>query len=217
MGMLPGIVQPETLGHDVFATTGFEMDPISVTEKGCVGELSAISSSQKPQIVSPSNFSAFPTSFDFFRDSGPFSQNQGHDSWTSLPTNSHSSTSAEPTLSIPYALTPQQSGNFESVSPNDSVFKSPTTPASAAATSPVLDRMRGKRKASVAPAAPKRVRSSSRLTQAMSYNESDLPVRPHAPPPTFSSPFLLSPVVISYLHLNLLVRLLPPRFVSSPS
>lgn len=184
MGMLPGIVQQDNLGQDVFATTGFDLETIPVTDKGCVGELTAISSSQQASNVSSSNFS-LSSSFDLLRDSGSYSQTVGMDNW-SMPLNALPAGSVgQPMLSIPSQTAP----GGDNTSPSDSVFKSPTTPASAAATSPVIERVKGKRKASVAAAAPKRVRGSSPLNQAMSYHESDLPQRPQAPPPTFTSPF----------------------------
>ena len=186
MSIFPGIVQSDSLGHDVFATTGFDLESISVTDKGCVGELTAFSSSQQSSIVSPFNFSSHPTSFDLLRDSGHFSQSSGVDKW-SIASNALPTTNDDNSLPIQSALTPQPSGSLECMSPNDSIFKSPIAPASA--TSPVVERVKGKRRAPVAPPAPKRARGSSPLNQAMSYHESDLPARPQAPPPTFTSPF----------------------------
>ena len=177
MAMLPGIVQTDNIGQDVFGTTGFDLDSIPVTDKGCVGELTAISSSQQ-QSAPLFNFS-FPPSFDLLRDSSQPSQQFSGDNW-SLGAHTQLATDV---IQSP-VVTPRA---FDSVSPNDSVFKSPSTPASA--TSPVLERIKGKRKSSIAPPAPKRVRGSSPLNQATSYHESDLPQRPHAPAPTFTSPF----------------------------
>ena len=179
MAMLPDIVHPDGLGHDIFASTGFDIETIPVTDKGCVGEFNNISSSQPAQSAFPFNFSPNPSSFDFTAP-GSFAQD------LSLP---QLSTAALPMSSglsanMPLAITPP---NRDSMSPKDSFFKSPTTAASA--TSPVLERVRGKRKSTVAHNAPKRPRASSPLTQAMSYNEADLPPRPQAPLPTFSSPF----------------------------
>ena len=185
-GFLPGIVQPEMLGHDVFATTGFDFETIPVTDKGCVGELSTISSSQLLQIPRPFKFSSY-SSLDLLRDTETNALPSGEHDWL-LPSNTP--TPPYDTLSLPLqsSLLPRtDDSSVESASPNDSVFKSPSTPASA--TSPVLERVRGKRNASVTPPAPKRARGSSPLTQATSYHESDLPVRPQAPPPTLNSPF----------------------------
>ena len=65
--LIPGIVQPEMLGQDIYTTTGFDIDSIPVTDKGCVGELATISSSQVPQNVPPFDFSPYSSSFDFLR------------------------------------------------------------------------------------------------------------------------------------------------------
>jgi hypothetical protein len=183
MAMLPGIVQADNMGQDVFSTTGFDLDSIPVTDKGCVGELTAISSSQQS---APLFSFSFPTSFDLLREAGPLSQQFGGDNW-SLGAHTQLATDVVQTPSGASVVTPRANDAFESVSPNDSVFKSPSTPASA--TSPVLERIKGKRKSSIALPTPKRARGSSPLNQAMSYHESDLPERPQAPAPTFTSPF----------------------------
>ena len=183
ISMLPGIVQSDSMGQDVFST-GFDIDTIPVTDKGCVGELTAISSSRQLQSAPFFNFSSFPTSFDLLRDTGSHSQHYGGEQW-SLPAQQQLAIDVQTPSTA--SATPRASDAFGSVSPNDSVFKSPSTPASA--TSPVLERIKGKRRSSVALPAPKRARGSSPLNQAMSYHESDLPQRPQAPPPTFSSPF----------------------------
>ena len=182
MNIIPGIVQQDNFSHDVFATTGFDFETIPVTDKGCVGELSAISSSQQSRNVSPIKFPSFPTPFDCLRDSNNFASFPANGTWSNSM-NMLPATRVEIPPSVASSLTPHS----ESISPSESVFKSPSTPASA--TSPVLERVRGKRQASVALPAPKRARGTSPLTQAMSYDESDLPARPNAPPPTFTSPF----------------------------
>ena len=180
MRLLPGIVPNDGLNQDFFST-GIDMDTIPVTDKGCVGELTTISSSRQLQSAPVFSFS-YPSSFDLLRESGPLSQQNAGDVW-SLP--------AQPQLALdvqtPSEVTPRPNEGFGSVSPNDSVFKSPSTPASAA--SPVFERVKGKRKSTIALPAPKRARGSSPLNQAMSYHESDVPQRPQAPPPTFTSPF----------------------------
>ena len=184
--MFPGIVHPDSLGHDVFATTGFDLETIPITDKGCVGELTAISSSESLKSAASFNFSLFPTSYDLLHPSQPYLQAPRDGVW-SQSFNAQTTTGADRSLSIASTVTPQPSSSVENVSPNDSVFRSPTTPASA--TSPVLERVKGKRTSSVTPPAPKRARGSSPLTQAMSYHENDLPSRPQAPTPTFTSPF----------------------------
>ncbi|KAK1020695.1 hypothetical protein LTR33_018792, partial [Friedmanniomyces endolithicus] len=81
------------------------------------------------------------------------------------------------------------SNTVEAASPNDSVFRSPTTPASATATSPVLERLKGRRKASITPPAPKRARGSSPLSTFTSVDGIEVPPRPQAPRPHLQSPF----------------------------
>lgn len=184
MSLIPDIMHHDSVAQGMFPTSGFDLDTIPVTGKGCVGELTNISSSQLPQTVSPFNLPSFPSSFDLLQGTQP----AGHESW------SLSSTHVAPSNSLyhipfPSTLAPHtlRGASIEATSPNDSVFKSPATPASA--TSPVLERVKGTRRSSAAPQAPRRVRGASPLAISMSYAESDVPPRPQAPPPTFSSPF----------------------------
>lgn len=179
MAMLPGIVHPDGLGQDVFASTGFDIETIPVTDKGCVGELHTISSSQQAQSAFPFDVPSQPSAF-LFGDAPLFPQPRTQPQMS----NTASSIYTGHSTSAPLAITPP---TRDSMSPSDSFFKSPTTPASA--TSPVLERVKGKRKSTVVHGAHNRARGSSPLTQAMSYDEADLPERPQAPLPTFSSPF----------------------------
>lgn len=180
MGMLPDIVHPDSLSHDIFASTSFDIETIPVTDKGCVGELNAISSFQRPQSAFPFNPSINRVPTYPARSTAISAQEV---SSTQAPTAMPGASNALAT-NLPLAITPP---DRDSMSPNDNFFKSPTTPASA--TSPVLERVKGKRKSSFVHNALKRPRGSSPLTQAMSYSEADLPARPHAPLPTFPSPF----------------------------
>jgi hypothetical protein len=186
LDMLPSIVQPDAMANDVFATTAFDFDTIPATVKGCVGESTDISSSQLLPSAPLLNTQSFSNSFDLLRETGSFAQSSPIDRW-SLPAIAPPTRGSERNLSV-VSTVPSLNGNrVGSTSPNDSVFRSPTTPASA--TSPVIERVKGKRQPSVTPPTPKRMRLSSPLAQTMSYTESDLPARPQAPPPTFSSPF----------------------------
>lgn len=186
-GFLPAIVQPELLGGGVFATTGFDFDSIPATDKGCVGELTTISSSQLSQNVHSVDFAPYSSSFAFLRDQEANARASGVNGWL-FPSDAPTPTGTQRTLSLQSTPSPRTRGNsVDCPSPNDSLFKSPSTPASAS--SPVLERVKGKRKGSVAPTPPKRARVSSPLTQTMSYAESDLPMRPQAPAPTLNSPF----------------------------
>ena len=187
IGMLPGIVHQDSFGHDIFAPASFDIESIPAIDKGCVGELAAISYSQSAQNLASLNLPPFSSSLDFLRESNITAHQPSHD--LHQLRNALHATGVRQPLSIPPMLASQAHGSVESTSPNDSLFKSPTTPASAAATSPLLERVRGKRKASVALSAAKRARSSSPLTQAVSYHETDLPARPHAPAPMMASPF----------------------------
>ena len=185
MDMLPSIVQHDQIGQNLFATTAFDFETIPVTDKGCVGEFSAISSSHYHGDATSFNSSMNRSSYDLLRDVTPRPQSYGSDQW--FVSNVTPPMSSGPELSVVSNLAPHYDARLESTSPNDSVFKSPTTPASA--TSPLIERVRGKRKASVAPPTPKRARAASPLVHSLSYTESDLPSRPQAPPPTLSSPF----------------------------
>lgn len=186
MSVVPGIVQHDSLttaNPELFAATAFDIESIPVTDKGCVGEFSAISSSHQPPLSPVAAFhDASAIGFEGLGDHSSWSFTSAHDPFA-LPAHERHAWSG--------VATPALSGaKLGSTSPHDSLFKSPTTPASA--TSPVLERVRGKRASSVAPPTPKRVHGSSPLATAVSYSESSLPVRPQAPPPSFSSPFFQS-------------------------
>ncbi|KAK5123293.1 hypothetical protein LTR85_002723 [Meristemomyces frigidus] len=184
MTMVPSIMHHDSIAQDLFGTTTFDLETIPATDKGCVGEFTNISSSQQTQTVSPFYLSSLPFSFD----SPQSAQHSGYQSW-SLQSSDLAPNAAYQPVPFPTTLAPQplSTGIMDATSPNDSMFRSPTTPASA--TSPVLERVKGKRRASVAPQASKRVRASSPLATSMSYHESDVPPRPQAPLPTLTSPF----------------------------
>ncbi|KAK0938318.1 hypothetical protein LTR29_010076 [Friedmanniomyces endolithicus] len=181
MEMIPGIVHHDSLVQDMFATTGLEYDPILVTDKGCVGELLNFSSSQQPQ--SSSFLAPSFSSYSFPQTA----QSTGTcDYWITNPT--IGAMGMRPTRAT---LGPQLqiSNTVEAASPKDSVFRSPTTPASATATSPVLERLKGRRKASNTSPAPKRARGSSPLSTFTSADGIEVPPRPQAPRPHLQSPF----------------------------
>ena len=177
----PGIVHHDSLAQDLFATTGFDLEPNLVTDKGCVGESNNVSSSQRSRKVSPSNLKSPLHPTQAVQDSENMS-------WCLLRTDTAPS-NAQHDIHVSSTLVPQLSstGSIETASPNGNLFRSPTTPASA--TSPVLERVKGKRQTSTSSSTPKTMRGSSPLAVSMSYDESDLPPRPQAPLPTFSSPF----------------------------
>ncbi|KAK6393406.1 hypothetical protein LTR65_002697 [Meristemomyces frigidus] len=184
MAMLPGIVQHDSIAQDLFATTNFDLETIPATEKGCVGEFTAISSSQQLQAIQPLDLSSLPFSFNPMYGAHP----AGYESW-SLYSGELAPNAAYQNIAHPAALAagPSSIAMMDAISTNDNMFRSPTTPASA--TSPVLERVKGNRRASVACQTSKRARASSPLATSVSYHESDVPPRPHAPLPTFSSPF----------------------------
>lgn len=209
MNMLPSIMHHDNMAQDLFATTTFDLDNVPATEKGCVGEFTNVSSFQQPQTVSPFNMSSLPFAFVPAQDahfsgsqdwSLPPSDRSPHAAWQSMP--SHATLPAYPSgINTTHAT-----------SPNDGMFRSPTTPASA--TSPVLERVKGHRQASVAHQASRNPRSVSPLAASTTYHEDDVPSRPQAPLPTFTSPFFSqssghfvlplesscpSPLLISYI------------------
>lgn len=189
--LIPSIVHHDSLHSDLLAASGFELDTIPVTDKGCVGESTAVSftvpQSQLPVTIShqfnsnDGNVSPVQQPFAVPGDwplPDAFFRTQEHP---------HPRTRATSTALPAIDVSPQTG----TASPSDNIFQSPTTPASASSPfhprSPVLERVKGRRP-SVAPLA-KRQRGLSPLTQAVSYEEDELPERPHAPPPSFSSPF----------------------------
>lgn len=186
MSMLPSIVQHhDSLAQDMFTTTGYDLETIPATEKGCVGELATVSSSQQAQTVAPFPFPAFSSPYNTFQESAYATHPIGMESW---PLGVGSQDRAGPQTSVTLST------GFESTSPSDGLFKSPTTPASATSPyqpiSPVLARVKGQRKQSTGQVPKhKAAHTVSPLARSMSYHEKDVPQRPHAPPPAFSSPF----------------------------
>jgi len=188
--LVPGIVHHDSLHTDLLASSGFELDTIPVTDKGCVGESTTVSS-----IVSESQSSTSLAHVFASHGCSPLEQQPFAipGAW-SLPgaffraqEQPHPSTRVTSTA-LPAIDVSLQTGT---TSLSDKIFQSPTTPASASSPhyprSPILERVKGRRP-SVAPLA-KRPRGASPLTQTMSYEENELPERPHAPPPTLTSPF----------------------------
>nr|POE60629.1 hypothetical protein CFP56_73992 [Quercus suber] len=116
LSMLPGIFQDESA---VFPN-GFDYETIPVTNKGCVGELTDVSSSQPQMSRTILSSSASSTPLQ--------------------PVESRIWPLRTPGLSLSPAFSP--CSNIDFTSPSDNVFKSPTTPASA--TSPSFDLLRSK-------------------------------------------------------------------------
>ncbi len=181
--ILPNIAQNDHMDHDVYTTSAFDFESLPASDKGCVGEFATVPSSQ-PFHKGPLFYSASPSSLCYAHNECTFT------GVSSLhPSSPASSPQHAPRLTETILDFSQASVLLESASPHDSMFKSPSTPASAI--SPVLERLKGnrKRKASIAPTSTKRARASSPLAHALSYSKSDLPARPQAPPPTLSSSF----------------------------
>lgn len=179
LGFYPGIVQQD----ETFATTGLDFDAIPVMDtKGCVGEFNDISSSRPGQDISSLSFhlpNAMP----------PVDSTQ-----------TSSLTQLSPVVPMPMSvldgLSSRLSNKADSMSPRDSVFKSPSTPASSsprATTSPVFTRSQP--------------RAGSRMAQPVMSGS--FAGHPQAPRPVFSSPFFsqssgsfLPPLDFSCLSLN---------------
>ncbi|KAK0870015.1 hypothetical protein LTR87_013481 [Friedmanniomyces endolithicus] len=181
MDMVPSVVHHDSLVQDIFATTGLDFGPILVTDKGCVDELLNFSFSQQPQNSSP-----FLPSLSTYicPQTAPSIGIYSH--WTTNPM--ISALDFGPTRATP-APHLHISSSVEAASPNNSVFRSPTTPASAAATSPVLERLKGRRTASATPPAPRRARGSLLLSTFISVDGIEVPPPPQAPRPHLQSPF----------------------------
>lgn len=177
----PGIVQQDSHGQDIFGTTAFDVDTIPIADKGCVGEFNDISSYQLPPNVPSFSTSLLPSSFQ---------SALATDSFNTETCNPGSIATVGPQLALDPSSFASQSlatGAFGATSPEDSVFLSPGTPASA--TSPVLERNKSKRRSTATSPASQRLRGSSPLATAISFNEGGPSPRPQAPAPTRNSPF----------------------------
>ena len=169
----PNILHHDSMVQDLFASSGFDLETIPATDKGCVGELTTFSYSHLSQAALPFSSTAMLSNDP---DAGAIYDVDEQSSWPSMH-------SAAPKLfTQPTASTP-----WGSISPLDSDFKSPTTPASM--TSPILERVRGNRQAPTTASVQRKVRGSSPLASSMSYNESHTQTHPQAPPSLSSSPF----------------------------
>ncbi|KAI7164091.1 hypothetical protein KC349_g870 [Hortaea werneckii] len=168
----PSIVQHENVNQDIFAPTGFDVDMVPITNKGCVGESNSISSSQPPQ--------NFPTLSPFSLP--PPAQPNGTTS-TAMPRPSGFSIASQAKrLSDQSVFAPQplMTGPLDGTSPISSDFKSPDTPAPVA--SPVLRRVAGKqqRNGSVASSRnPSLIQPTSPSQLAGSQLHESQPMQPH--------------------------------------
>lgn len=164
--MFPSIVQP---ADGIYSTSSFDFETNYVTDKGCVGELTTISSSDPPQHA---------LSFDSsLLSHTPHSGNAGDSATWSSP-GSWTSTL------VPHE---SRSSSLDAISPSDTIFRSPTTPASA--TSPVLERLKHSRRQSTTSPSSRAIRASSPLSKSMSYDELDTSQCPQAAPAILPSPF----------------------------
>ncbi|KAK4574325.1 hypothetical protein LTR86_002087 [Recurvomyces mirabilis] len=174
----------DSLGQGVFAMPNFDYESLPVSGKDCVGELTNISSAQMSHSVAAFSSSHFP--FYLANDrAGMIDSTAQHPMFRQADV-ANSSKSME----IAFAPWSQRGTEADITSPNDSVFRSPLTPASATATSPVLERVKGRRQTStITPHAHKRARGASPLSTTVSIDSDEILPCPHAPPPTLSSPF----------------------------
>lgn len=157
--MFPSIVSQS---DGLYSTSSFDFDTNYVTDKGCVGELATISSDLPPNELSSD-------AFDSFLSQNPrsFASGAAH-FWSSPVASSRSYPSSRSSTVVP---TGSGSGSLDVVSPNDTIFRSPSTPASA--TSPVLERARTGRTSSYTLSSPRKSRASSALSSSMFSNEYD--------------------------------------------
>lgn len=174
MAVLPSIV-----AHDgtqpIFATTGYDLDSVPVTDKGCVGELSDISSSQQDETFPSVSMLDFPCSFR--GDDLDFSSQDESTMWPPLDLSPVSS-SALPFHASSMRSPPLATSDIMNItSPSNGVFEPAATPTSASSptwpTSPVLQRVKGHRSSTMPSAPPlaKRARTSSPLTNSFSVDE----------------------------------------------
>lgn len=185
-GLLLGIVQSERLAQHTYPATEFDMEIVPSTDKEFVGKLPAFSNSQPPQNVSTPHFPAFPSSLDTFPNL--FAPPAPGDTWH-LASNTLPETPSPQSLSRQTTFAPSSTSSFDSPSPNDSVFKSPSTPASARTVSPVLNRPHGTGKVPVQSWKSRKAQASSPLNQAMQHCNQNMPIHPQAPAPLSPSQF----------------------------
>ncbi|KAI7352476.1 hypothetical protein KC354_g11993 [Hortaea werneckii] len=168
----PSIVQQENVNQDFFAPTGFDVDMIPITNKGCVGESNSISSSQPPQ--------SFPTLSPFSLP--PPAQPNGTTSTAMQRPPGFCTASQAKQLSNQPVFVPQplMTGHLDATSPISSDFKSPDIPAPIV--SPVLRRVTGKqqRNGSVASSRnPSLIQPTSPSQLAGTQLHESQPMQPH--------------------------------------
>ena len=151
LGIAPGIVQHDHLGHEPFGTSSYDYDSLLVDDKvpGCVGESSSISSTQR--LPPPaSSFSSSQNQSQYYSNvfrtgQRPFDPQRATSLDTSMAGHrspSSASSLQTPTSANPYSGKGQQSGLQRTQSsdylaaPGSSEFKSPITPASATRSRP---------------------------------------------------------------------------------
>lgn len=178
----PSIVQQENVNQDFFAPTGFDVDMIPITNKGCVGESNSVSSSQPSQ--------SFPISSPFPLPS-PAQPNQPNGTTsTAMQRPSGFSTASQAKLLSDQPVFPPQplmTGPLDATSPISSEFKSPDTPAPIV--SPVLRRVTGKQRRNGSVASSRSTRWSSSSAPFSSPVAHQRHHSPQAPFPALGSPF----------------------------
>ncbi|KAI7389165.1 hypothetical protein KC328_g8593 [Hortaea werneckii] len=165
----PSIVQQENVNQDFFAPTGFDVDMIPITNKGCVGESNSISSSQPPQ--------SFPTLSPFSLP--PPAQPNGTTS-TAMQRPPGFCTASQLSNQPVFVPQPLMTGHLDATSPISSDFKSPDIPAPIV--SPVLRRVTGKqqRNGSVASSRnPSLIQPTSPSQLAGTQLHESQPMQPH--------------------------------------
>ncbi|KAI7009936.1 hypothetical protein KC355_g6377 [Hortaea werneckii] len=167
----PSIVQQDNVNQDFFAPTGFDVDMMPITNKGCVGESNSISSSQPPQsfpILSP--FSLPPPAQPYGTTSTAMQRPSGFSTASQAKRLSDQSV---------FAPQPLMTGPLDATSPTSSEFKSPDTPAPVV--SPVFRRVTGKqqRNGSVASSNPSLIQPTSPSQLAGTQLHESQPMQPH--------------------------------------
>ncbi|RMY87988.1 hypothetical protein D0862_10554 [Hortaea werneckii] len=168
----PSIVQQENVNQDFFAPTGFDVDMIPITNKGCVGESNSVSSSQLPQ--------SFPISSPFSLPP-PAQPNGPTPTAMQRPPGFSTVSPAQRLCDQPVFLPqPLMTGPLDASSPTSSGFKSPDTPAPIV--SPVFKRVTGtqQRNGSVASSRnPSLIQPTSPSQLAGTQLHESQPMQPH--------------------------------------
>ncbi|KAK5111150.1 hypothetical protein LTR62_005349 [Meristemomyces frigidus] len=172
----------ESLGQGTFEPPTFDYESMLPGGKECVGEFHDVSFSYAKQPAPAMSSFPFLSSLDLSRlgdnrQDSPFPPQHSRYGF------------ATPEASTGYNTAFANSPGVTTASASEPTFKSPAASAATKATSPVLERVKGIRQASVAPPTYKPPRGASPLSTIVTAEGTDWPPRSQASSPTLNSPF----------------------------